>query len=35
MYADGSGANNTNSLTSVALIGASLLLAVAIITKNN
>ena len=34
MYADGSNANNTNSLTSVAIIGASLLLAVAIITKN-
>jgi hypothetical protein len=34
MYADGSSSNNTNSLTSVALIGASLLLAVAIITKN-
>ena len=34
MYADGS-SSTTNSLTSVAIIGASLLLAVAIITKNN
>lgn len=34
MYADASG-STTNSLTSVAIIGASLLLAVAIITKNN
>lgn len=33
MFADGTGANS-NSLTSVAIIGASLLLAVAIITKN-
>jgi len=34
LYADGS-SSTTNSLTSVAIIGASLLLAVAIITKNN